>query len=446
MKHMKRIFAILLASLMAALLFAACGNKTKPAGADKTLPSQEVSPVELPAQGAALEVWEGICGTYTRNDSSQYNNAVLMLKYLDNSCAMFEFRLMEGSESEDEAHDLILPFVCLIDDNGIGQYESDPDAKRKLKISLALSEDGQTVTVASTGESLIFPDGIYEYTEDGVEVSETSAAAILEHLPPAVTSLNESNRPYNLVYNEERIADWFYQMDALFGETVIGKFLVAQDMSAVYRVDDDIEPMLIYGSAQPMLDYERPVSVEYDESGDADAPEADVEFLPLASVGIDGGLLLQEDETRALTAELPWALPYTFDALKSSDTKVVTVKDGKVTAAGTGTAKISGKLIVDDAEKDFALEVTVFALWWGQYKTEDGKQLGISNFDGDSFRFGFSGPGGEDDGMAAVEPDDPSAAEMLPYNFVSNSEDHITVTGGDFAGEYFWFDPEEAAG
>lgn len=39
-------------------------------------------------------------------------------------------------------------------------------------------------------------------------------------------------------------------MEATFDDTgvVLAKFLIAKDLSAVYRVDDDIDPFLIFGS------------------------------------------------------------------------------------------------------------------------------------------------------------------------------------------------------
>ena len=50
-------------------------------------------------------IWGNICGSYALEGSSQYNNGVLDMKYLNEDCVMFEFRLMEGTESETAAYD-----------------------------------------------------------------------------------------------------------------------------------------------------------------------------------------------------------------------------------------------------------------------------------------------------------------------------------------------------
>ena len=47
----------------------------------------------IEAETASREDWEAIKGSFVRDDSSQYNNAVLQMKYLSNDCVMFEFRL-----------------------------------------------------------------------------------------------------------------------------------------------------------------------------------------------------------------------------------------------------------------------------------------------------------------------------------------------------------------
>jgi hypothetical protein len=257
-----------------------------------------------------LKAWEDMCGTFVRANSGQYGNGVLMLKYLDGARTLFEFRLMEGSESEGQTRELVLPFVCLIDDSGIGQYESGAEAKHPLQISLALSEDGKKVTDTHTGEAAISPDGVYEYTEDGVEISENSAAAL----------------PYPFAYSTEQLK-----------------------------------------SSNP-------------------------------------------------------------DVAHTND------EDGTITALKPGTAAITGVLRLDDGRKAFSAAITVFASWWGNYQSKNGKQLGIANFNGSSFHFSFDGG---DDGVAAVDPDDPTTAEYAQYQFMFDGDDKITVTGGDDAGEYF---------
>ena len=59
---------------------------------------------------------------------------------------------------------------------------------------------------------------------------------------------------------------WFYQLTALDDEgKVIAKFLVAADLSAVYRNDKEDEVSLIYGDPINMLAAKRAPLVEEDE-------------------------------------------------------------------------------------------------------------------------------------------------------------------------------------
>ena len=341
----KRIIAIFLAALLCLGLFACGGEEPDgPAGAD------------------VPDAWENLRGNFARQGSSQYNNGTLQMMCLGNGCVMFEFRLMEGAESEDGlsegwAREMVLPFVALVGEDGIGRYESDPDSETPLKITLELSEDGKTVTVAHTGDMPIPCDGEYEFNDEGLEVTEVSAAAILDFLPTAATSLNHSLGAYTVTYSEEVVADWFYPVEAAFDDTgvVLAKFIIARDLSAVYRVDDDIEPALIFGSAQPMLDWEYYVYPEIEEE---DA-EWEPVLVSLADVVSEAGLTLEPGGASKLLAALPWALDYAIEA-KSSDSSIVTVNGaGEIRAVAAGTAAISGTLTVDDGVKAFEIEITV---------------------------------------------------------------------------------------
>ncbi|AET67886.1 Ig-like domain-containing protein [Desulfosporosinus orientis DSM 765] len=370
MKHM--IKSMILVVLVFALILSGCSKeKASSQGEVNTLSSS-----------ASTAVWETLSGSFARNDSSQYNSATLQMKYLSNDCVMFEFDLMAGSESEDWSDNLVLPFVLLVDeDTGVGHYESDPDAENPLTIDLYLSEDGKQVTVTHTGEISISPDGVYDYIDDGLEVSENSAIAILDHLPAAVTSLNSNNGAYTIQYPTELVANWFYPVEATFDDNgvVLAKFLIAKDLSAVYRADDDIDPVLIFGSAQPMMDAE---IYQYENTSDELSKDEDTSaglsedknmtdeqsediiegsdvLLPVVSVEMTDGIFLPVDAKSQLVAVMPWKLNYTLMA-KSSDPSIVTVDEsGAVTAVAVGEATISGTISVDDGQKDFSIDVLV---------------------------------------------------------------------------------------
>jgi len=360
MNKLFKIFGVLLTVIFCCV---GCGQSSQtisddPQSKDVTVTSSS----EMSSESSA--VWETLSGEFTRNDSSQYNNASLQMKYLSNDCVMFEFRLMEGSESQDWADTLILPFVLLVDDNGVGHYESDADATNPITIDFFLSEDGQQITVTHTGDVSISPDGVYDFVYEGLEISERSATAILDHLPTAVTSLNSNNGAYTIQYPDALVSDWFYPVEATFDDNgvILAKFIIAKDLSAVYRVDDDIDPVLIFGSAQPMLDaeiiqYNKVDSEEPDEDGTY--IEESCEMLPLVSVGLEDGTILTSGTTTELLPIMPWELPYTLTA-ESSDSSVVAVdENGIVTAICEGEATLSGILYIDDGQKAFSIDVIV---------------------------------------------------------------------------------------
>jgi len=318
-------------------------------------------PIEAGTDDNTPAVWQQVRGNFWRTDSSQYNNGTLQMMYLGNGCAMFEFRLMEGAEgeggSEGWARDIVLPFVMLIGEDGIGRYESDPDSETPLKIAVELSDDGKTATVTHTGEMPIPCDGVYQFNDEGLEVTEVSAAAILDHLPTAATSLNYNLGAYTMAYSEEVIADWFYPVEATFNDTgvTLAKFIIARDLSAVYRVDDDIEPALIFGSVQPMMDYEYYI---YPEIEGEDAEDEPI-LVSLVDVISEAGLTLEPGGASKLLAVLPWDFSYAIEAHSSGPSIVTVSAAGEIKAVAAGAATISGTLTMDGGVKEFELEITV---------------------------------------------------------------------------------------
>lgn len=361
MKKYKSLSAILLA-----LIITMTGCSTR-ASKDKTnTNTNEPTPSggEQVSQ-VSPKAWESVSGTFVREESSQYNNGVLQLKYLSNDCVMFEFRLMEGEESGDWANAVVLPFVMLVEEDGIGRYQSDPEAENPFEIVFILSEDGNRVNVSHMGEMPISCDGEYEFLDSSLEVSEASAVAILDHLPTAATSLNHELGAYTIVYPEELIDNWFYPVEAIFDDTgaVLAKFLIAKDLSAVYRVDDDIEPVLIFGSAQPMLDavilVEHPEDFDDDIDSDGEAPEIVYYEKDLVTVELVQGTTFTVGSFSSLAAYIPGQLTYEIEAY-SSNPDVLTVDENNVAEAiAVGEVDIYGTIKVFDGQRDFLIHIYV---------------------------------------------------------------------------------------
>ena len=70
------------------------------------------------------------------------------------------------------------------------------------------------------------------------------------------------------------------------------------------------------------------------------------------------GTLLVVGNSEKLVAKLPWNLPYTITAT-SEDSSIISVDGDTITAVSAGETTVTGKLKVDDAEKDFSINILV---------------------------------------------------------------------------------------
>jgi len=321
------------------------------------------------------EDWKKAEGSYTWKESSQYNNGKLIIKPVEEDLFLFSFDVMRGSEAEDSAYDYALGGIFLVDDKGTGEAEFEVD-KKLVKLNFTLKD--KTVTVKQTGTMPADVSGAYEFTEKTFEASEAAAAAILEGIAPVKTSLNETNRPYQLVYGSEAIGGWFHEVKAVNNGHMFARFLVASDLSAVYRADEPKEPpVLIFGSPASMLTAktvplenndeeaeEEPAPPEGATEEKSDGKGGDAQDQTKLSAVVEVGpeeAEIKVGESSKLVVKIPGNLKYNLSDLKSSAADKISV-DGKgiLTAKAEGTAEITGKLTVDEASKDFKVKVEGF--------------------------------------------------------------------------------------
>ena len=326
------------------------------------------------AKGA--DEWKKADGLYVWKESAQYSNGVLFVKPMEDDLFLFEFRTMRGSEAEDSAYDYNVAGIFLVEDNGVGTAEFDVD-KKPVKLTFALK--GKTIAVKQTGEMPADVSGEYDFQEKGNLASEAAATAIIEGITPAKTSLNSANRPYRLVYANETVGGWFYDVRAIHEPTkkMFARFLVAADLTAVYRNDDVKDPKLIYGTPATMLTTEiAPLLQEEEEEEEVEAPEGASEekvdnkgadskenqsrLSAVVNVG-PADPAIKVGESSKIAVVLPGRLHYKLSDLKSSAGDKVSVDEkGNLTAKAEGTATITGKLTVDNASKDFKVDVTAY--------------------------------------------------------------------------------------
>ncbi|MEM1485967.1 Ig-like domain-containing protein [Oscillospiraceae bacterium PP1C4] len=310
--------------------------------------------------------WHAIKGTYARDDNNQYSDGTLSLMYLDNDVVMFEFFMVEGSEGKDVSNNFCLAGAFYLDDNGIGIYQHPKTGDTKITFDLANGK----VTVKQTGKLPINVSGKYGFVESYIKVTENAAIEILEQLPTAVTSLNHNNGEYKLAMSEEMVDGWFYDVKANFVDTnaLIAEFYIARDMSAVYRVDTDT-PILIWGSAQPMLgatywaDAESLFGTTVDaNSSNANDTKEDETYLKANFVSVTPqNDAIKIGNSAPIIVTVPGALNYSLKC-KSSNPAIAKVNDkGVITAVGSGKTVITVTVTIDKAKKSFEFIVHTFA-------------------------------------------------------------------------------------
>ena len=306
------------------------------------------------------EEWKKAEGNYTWKESSQYNNGHLIIKPMEEGLFLFEFDVMRGSEAEDSSYDFSTAGILLVND----------------KLTFTLKD--KTITVKQEGSMPADVSGAYEFMEKGFDVSEAAAMAVLEGISPVKTSLNSANRPYRLIYAHEAVGGWFYDIRAIHqpDNKLFARFLVAADLTAVYRNDDVKNPKLIYGSPATMLTTKKAPLLPEEEEEEVPVPEGATEektdgkdadakdnlFTVSAVVNVEpADPAIKVGESSKLRVTIPGNLKYKLSDLKSSaDDKVSVAGDGTLAAKADGTATISGKLTVDNASRDFKVEVTAY--------------------------------------------------------------------------------------
>ena len=195
--------------------------------------------------------WKKAEGVYIWTQSAQYSNGSLSVKKTEESDNefLYEFKAMRGSEKEGSSFNYNTAGIFFVDENGIGESSIVVDDK---EVTLAFSLKDKTITVKQKGAMPADVSGDYKFQEKYIEISDAGAIAIIESLPPVKTSLNNTNSPWRLEPANE-IGGRFYDIRAFDkNNEMFARFLVATDMTAVYRNDEVKDPILIYGSPAMM--------------------------------------------------------------------------------------------------------------------------------------------------------------------------------------------------
>lgn len=323
----------------------------------------------LPLSAASPEDWFDVGGTFRQTAGAELAAGTLQLLPLDNGTVLFEIGvpLDEGMEPEAVPTAFHLPGTIYIEENGTGTWEQDTEGGT---VSLVFTLEGKRVSIEQSGTLPSPVAGVYTWQSTALNVTEECAGELLEGIATAATSLNESNRPYHLDMSNLVVDGWFYEMKAIHTptDTVIGEFLIARDLSAVYRTDMEV-PTLIHGSADSMLSAVQRVVLD---ATDMPAVPAGTEALPASSPADEGFGLelplvdaipsrtsLAVGKTGQVAVITPGNIPATV-VYASGNPDILTVDEtGMMTGIVPGKALLLGTISVDGSEKEFSFEVTV---------------------------------------------------------------------------------------
>lgn len=182
-----------------------------------------------------------VIGSYYRENSSQYNNGILVITDFSEGLKIFEFNILSGSEATDSATSYRLAGVFNVDLDKVGQGEFDSVvAGQNGKIRFELSKDGKMINVTAEGPKNQVYVGSYSYYHPGFDISLGLAKAVLEELPGAVTGLTQAAGKYTikLFDNEDPLLGIYYEVEAIDKrDQVIGSYLVSKDLQSVVRTD-----------------------------------------------------------------------------------------------------------------------------------------------------------------------------------------------------------------
>lgn len=182
-----------------------------------------------------------VIGSYYRENSSQYNNGILVITDFSEGLKIFEFNILSGSEATDSATSYRLAGVFNVDLDKVGQGEFDSVvAGQNGKIHFELSKDGKMINVTAEGPKNQVYVGSYSYYHPDFDISLGLAKAVLEELPGAVTGLTQAAGKYTikLFDNEDPLLGIYYEVEAIDKrDQVIGSYLVSKDLQSVVRTD-----------------------------------------------------------------------------------------------------------------------------------------------------------------------------------------------------------------
>ncbi len=192
---------------------------------------------------AESATWKTAQGTFQMKATDEDRSGVLLLRPLDDWCALFELSVSENGADDTISKLQLLTGVFIIDEMGYGTWQSS-DQSQKLEFTLFRHH----VIVKASGDFPLELGGAYKKTSDTFGCSVPMIQAYLEFIPHGKTGLRpgvayeyRNTNSYGIgQYNKISVTD---------PEGNEQRFWLTPDLRAVYRVEDG-QGVLIYELSQ----------------------------------------------------------------------------------------------------------------------------------------------------------------------------------------------------
>lgn len=347
---MKRLISII---AVLGLMFALVGCKS-----DKPVP--EPGPDPNPNPNSEHVSSEAL--SYYGEKSTELFNRVMTIYPVNDAKAVIQFSCYDATEDVDMPVETIYPFTFMRDgDTKYIHTETDQNGDSVI-ISATVGDEGK-ITVTS---DVTFPydiTGLYLPGDDAAEIAPITLVEYLRNIPEAEIGDFGLYNPYDET-EETLISDWLHDLTLLREGEILGRFLVADDLSVACKLEtrsgqsdmsdvDDLECRILSGSFESTLNHEATYDIY-----NADEDTFEEYTQPLVYPYVTGGSVLMIGANESIEVSAPWELTESMEC-HSSNENIVTIVDGSVIAKAPGEAILSVTLHYGRAVKSYELAVQV---------------------------------------------------------------------------------------
>lgn len=300
--------------------------------------------------------------SYYSESSTELLNKVMTIYPVNDTMAIFQFSCYDATDDVDMPVEAVYPFTFMRGEDGKYIHTEKDQSGATVSITATVDDAGD-VSIAS---DFVFPydiTGRYLAGDDAAEIAPSTLVEYLRNVPGAEIDDFGLYNPYDET-EETLISGWFHDLTLMREGEIIGRFLIADDLSVVCQLEkssddsdmsdvDDLNCRVLAGSFENTLNHEETYEV-YNE--DEDDFEEFTQFIVYPYV--TGGTVMTAGAMERIEVSSPWELTEAVEC-SSSDESIVAVADGSVMAKAPGEVTLNVTLNYGGAVKEYELTVQV---------------------------------------------------------------------------------------